>query len=923
MRRKNFKGIRIFSPASIPFGPLSNNAEFPMIIDGDSWRTVTNYVYASMLTTPIYKLKVQRAHVKGSTKNVEAEEKIKTMISAVSLEQKRTLTEQEEENIRRAIYEEISLSKMSLSQLYNYYLHEEKVAIQRDACDKYYQALVNDERYQGLKQILLNSGNGKIFYQSNNPDLGTGNDNRGRNIIGESLTQLRHNVYLENVERNRQWYENIVYMIYKAFRIMFKELMNGDTLAKYQGVKLADIVAEYEKYNKEEVPEKKSGHYSDYVLYDKETVLALFNAKAPDVEYIAMELQNEGFLLPYVRKIGLKKLNDKLEQERRDVVWQEYTRYFIAQKFPNLPKEDSQKAIDHFVLTIPIDFSVESDTPEIKQQILDEITKIVQKQEISEKIVQQDPETYKEIISQEYTDKKSNQILSNEAIQEMVRKLNGVKIFCRKLRMEQYKEKVNDAYNKNKMAPEAVVMISEKLEKIEKIPKDILDAAENMEMSANEEEGEINGVKATSSSSSQSFFDFDGGPLKKVEEATGIVADKIKQIPGYKKFLDFFDDKKDVKDEWIVRVKIKNPSYTSDIYKGTQEPTKRFLEELVEKFNAEHKRMKIGINNLVYKKVPKVQEEIKTPPENVEFKGDFGPPVAFQATDEKNVLYPFSPLFGSNITVDNFLYRDLAEYITVRLVAHTSYNSIKLSTESKRGISIEKAREMVVGKENIDEIIDTKMKEDHSDCLEIFVEKAMDKKFSKNQELVSLLLLTGEKNILWDDPDDEFLGGEMNIVGKYLEQIREKYRPKVSFFPFFSDKKTNTVEQEQVLKFVKTNGFIKQWIGVKLRDMCSTVGKMKNYLLKNNISEKITDVFTDFTLKTFYPRCEGKFIRYNITMPDFFREIVSSANCLEFPQEINETKEKLQELIEKRDRFMEEFEGVRKHQEKKEKEKNA
>ncbi len=328
--------------------------------------------------------------------------------------------------------------------------------------------------------------------------------------------------------------------------------------------------------------------------------------------------------------------------------------------------------------------------------------------------------------------------------------------------------------------------------------------------------------------------------------------------------------------------------------------------------------MKIGINNLVYKKVPKVQEEIKTPPENVEFKGDFGPPVAFQATDEKNVLYPFSPLFGSNITVDNFLYRDLAEYITVRLVAHTSYNSIKLSTESKRGISIEKAREMVVGKENIDEIIDTKMKEDHSDCLEIFVEKAMDKKFSKNQELVSLLLLTGEKNILWDDPDDEFLGGEMNIVGKYLEQIREKYRPKVSFFPFFSDKKTNTVEQEQVLKFVKTNGFIKQWIGVKLRDMCSTVGKMKNYLLKNNISEKITDVFTDFTLKTFYPRCEGKFIRYNITMPDFFREIVSSANCLEFPQEINETKEKLQELIEKRDRFMEEFEGVRKHQEKKE-----
>lgn len=43
----------IFDPKDKPFGWLSNNYKHPMKLDDKYWKTVTNYIYANMLTDPM------------------------------------------------------------------------------------------------------------------------------------------------------------------------------------------------------------------------------------------------------------------------------------------------------------------------------------------------------------------------------------------------------------------------------------------------------------------------------------------------------------------------------------------------------------------------------------------------------------------------------------------------------------------------------------------------------------------------------------------------------------------------------------------------------------------------------------------------------------------------------------------------------
>ena len=43
----------IFDPKDKPFGCLSNNYKHPMKLDDKYWNTVTNYIYANMLTDPM------------------------------------------------------------------------------------------------------------------------------------------------------------------------------------------------------------------------------------------------------------------------------------------------------------------------------------------------------------------------------------------------------------------------------------------------------------------------------------------------------------------------------------------------------------------------------------------------------------------------------------------------------------------------------------------------------------------------------------------------------------------------------------------------------------------------------------------------------------------------------------------------------
>ena len=48
------ESITIFDPKEKPFGWLSNNYKHTMKLDDKLWQTVTNYIYANMLSNPMH-----------------------------------------------------------------------------------------------------------------------------------------------------------------------------------------------------------------------------------------------------------------------------------------------------------------------------------------------------------------------------------------------------------------------------------------------------------------------------------------------------------------------------------------------------------------------------------------------------------------------------------------------------------------------------------------------------------------------------------------------------------------------------------------------------------------------------------------------------------------------------------------------------
>ena len=58
--------IKLFNPNDKPFGKLSNNAYYPMTIDGKNYPTVTNYILSNMVATPLWKTILQNTQVSGA-----------------------------------------------------------------------------------------------------------------------------------------------------------------------------------------------------------------------------------------------------------------------------------------------------------------------------------------------------------------------------------------------------------------------------------------------------------------------------------------------------------------------------------------------------------------------------------------------------------------------------------------------------------------------------------------------------------------------------------------------------------------------------------------------------------------------------------------------------------------------------------------
>jgi predicted NAD-dependent protein-ADP-ribosyltransferase YbiA (DUF1768 family) len=232
----------------------------------------------------------------------------------------------------------------------------------------------------------------------------------------------------------------------------------------------------------------------------------------------------------------------------------------------------------------------------------------------------------------------------------------------------------------------------------------------------------------------------------------------------------------------------------------------------------------------------------------------------------------FAPLFKREFIVDNLSYPSVSIYITVMLVTQTGvYRDYKRNNIFLRGTPVAEARKLLMqdrdfrGPDEAVKIYEKRKVESFVELEKTFANIALKKKF-EDPDLAKLLLLTGNKTILWNDMSDKVLGVGENYVGKTLMKLRKEVKMGPEKF------------HESLDKFILQDRFMKSWMEMRVGDMCNTVYKFQVYLdVIGDQPQDIEPKFIKYILKSVYNPCVP-LVNYEGTrtiVPQMFRDIVT------------------------------------------------
>jgi hypothetical protein len=256
------------------------------------------------------------------------------------------------------------------------------------------------------------------------------------------------------------------------------------------------------------------------------------------------------------------------------------------------------------------------------------------------------------------------------------------------------------------------------------------------------------------------------------------------------------------------------------------------------------------------------------------------------------------------LKIENKLYPSVSHYIIYKLILHlksfnvknkdkpTNWsvatgktNITKLYKEAYSQLLIDENAQ-IEGVEsflNIDQLSlkYLKLKDlDYRDQLEIFSTKGLDKKF-EDRGLEDLLLMTGYSKLIYNDFSDPILGvGDkkqnikgLNYIGEYLMKLRMKYRE------LRKNETFDKLDESHISEILTEDPFMKEWLRMRVTDMCKVVTIMKNYLYSKEEQDIILkpDIVTAILDKIYQPCSEifGASKLINIQVPEYFRLMVT------------------------------------------------
>ena len=319
--------ISLFNPKDLPFGDLSNNSLHFMEIDGKKWSTVTNYIYSNMMKdTPSYSIILQNTETKNVQKIYE------------ELKDEKYLT-----TIRNALSEALE-SKFETS------IKQYEQAVERS---------VEQDTYVPIKpsiaDILLRTENRPIVYLSKDSFLGNGQDNKGLNLLGNQLRQLRHQIRLVNLRKMKETEEETVnkslYLAYltelglnNAIRGFFVEPVNWDVESREQDYDLS----RFSEYSLSEIQEELQdrGYIFNNMSLEKFVSEIVRKNRIPSTSILHIANEYPRALVNTVRKKQLRSLKFRQEKRRRDIAFDMYVNYIIGKNYENIPANKRAEAAE-------------------------------------------------------------------------------------------------------------------------------------------------------------------------------------------------------------------------------------------------------------------------------------------------------------------------------------------------------------------------------------------------------------------------------------------------------------------------------------------------------------------------------------------------------------------------------------------------
>ena len=293
--------IAIFSPKDVPFGRLSNNSYHPMRIPISAtshatvqYPTVTNYIYSKIMKTPAYSDVLSRFK---PVKDVQ-----------------QTFDE---------LYDQQNASILDR-------------AVSKALADKF-------KKNEELKSLLLATANAPIFYVSNNPTLGTGETNNGKNLYGNRLMQLRHEYRVANTEKSAEQakvsQEQLIYDTYMAQGVLTKMLRDGKDINEFTNMTPSEII---DRLGRSDLQKASA---------QRDSVLKLaYKGALTDVMRITKRPEN---LVLDVRKREIRRLRLVKLKKRKELVFDMYADYLLKKHYPTIEEHQFAKAKEQQFTKLP------------------------------------------------------------------------------------------------------------------------------------------------------------------------------------------------------------------------------------------------------------------------------------------------------------------------------------------------------------------------------------------------------------------------------------------------------------------------------------------------------------------------------------------------------------------------------------------